>query len=517
MSKKWLFLTIAVILGISAFFHFISPNIPDLDSFYYIRQAWLYRTEGILDSAFPWLPYSAIGTFSSSLWYGFSILLIPFTYFQNLVLGIKAAGLFLTALLLAAFLVVVSRQGLKLPLLWPFLLFFSAPNVMGQFIMTRPQTVSLILNPLLFSFLIKTSTHRTLGLVIIFLMSFGIAWSHLNFVWVPLLILGITAVLKLIIEKRFILKEIAAVFLGVFLGWLARPSPLGALKLFYIQVVEQTLGKQSGLPLLFGKENFPLSYKILFENFSPFIILWIPAIVLLIMLLRNKNLAFDSEKRIFLWAAAFLSVIFFLLTMFVARRAYNLWAVFGVLLIAGVFTSLSYHLKLKKFVRPAKIAILAVFVFLLSYSSYKTINSLNRSSYEPDKLKEVSLWLKNRSQPGEVVFNLHWSDFSPLFFWNQKNYYIGGLDPIFQYAYNPTLYWKFHYLSADQVTDKTCGAIACTESMLEDTYEVLVNDFNAKYIVAGRNHNPRVYAYLEGDTRFEKKLETAKEAVFLIK
>ena len=76
-----------------------------------------------------------------------------------------------------------------------------------------------------------------------------------------------------------------------------------------------------------------------------------------------------------------------------------------------------------------------------------------------------------------------------LFYWNQNNYYIGGMDPIFQYAYNPTLYWKFHYLSNDDVTKNTCGAIACTASMLENTHTVLVNDFKAKYIVLEKQRN----------------------------
>jgi hypothetical protein len=153
---------------------------------------------------------------------------------------------------------------------------------------------------------------------------------------------------------------------------------------------------------------------------------------------------------------------------------------------------------------------------MVFYSGYRTLNNL-QNSYTADYLKEPAIWLKENSNPGDIVFNVHWSNFSPLFFWNQKNYYVGGLDPIFQYAYNSSLYWKFHYLSADQVTKKTCGATACTVSMLEDTHEVLKRDFNAKYILLTKTQNPAVHQWLEGDRRFDKKFENGSEAVYLIK
>ena len=91
------------------------------------------------------------------------------------------------------------------------------------------------------------------------------------------------------------------------------------------------------------------------------------------------------------------------------------------------------------------------------------------------------------------------------------------MDPIFQYAHNPTLYWKFHYISNDDVTKKTCGAIACAASTLEDTHTVLINDFKAKYIVLEKQRNPLVYYYLETDPGYEKKLDTKREALYLIK
>lgn len=514
MNKKYIWLLIgAFFVLLAAIFQLSSPNIPDSDSFFYIRQSWLYRTEGLFNASFPWTYYSAIKTLSSSLWYGFSILLIPLTYISNLVTAIKIAGILFTALVLFAFYWVLKRHQLKMPLFWSTMLFFSSSNVLVQFLMVRPQIISLALTPLLFSFLISG------GFLPVFLVSFGIAWLHLNFVWILILILGVVVFVKLLLNSAFEWKKAAAVLAGGLLGWLLRPEPLNAAKLFYIQVFQQILEKQGGLPLLFGNENFPLSVNTLFRNFTPFLILLVAAVIILIWFLRKKLVVISAQQKTILWSSGLLSVISFFLTMFIARRTYNLWAEFGIIFIAAVFThfiSSNRTGSLKTFRDISIMAVSVIFIFMVFYSGYKGITFVQKSGYSPDELKEVSLWLKENSQPGDIVFNLHWPDFSPLFFWNQKNYYIGGLDPIFQYSYNPGLYWKFHYLSADQVTKKTCGAVACTVEMLEDTYNVLIREFNAKYIVLTKQENPAVNYFLENDPRFQKVFSTNKEAVYLI-
>jgi len=351
------------------------------------------------------------------------------------------------------------------------------------------------------------------GILGILIASFIITWTHLNFLWMPILIMGIIAIIKMWREKIIPWQEITAVFGGVLAGWLLRPQALNAIKLFYIQVVQQILEKQGGLPLLFGEENFPLSITVLFKNFLPFLILWLASIYLFYKYRGHiKNLT--NNIAIAIYSSGALSLIFFLFSILVARRAYNLWAEFGIIFIALIFS----HLINKPTTQEAfKFAVIIALIFSIFYSGIKANNVMRKNGYPPHHLQEAALWLKNNTQAGDIVFNLHWPDFSPLFFWNQTNYYTGGLDPIFQYSYNPSLYWKFHYLATDQVTSKTCGAEACTEEMLEDTYEVLRRDFQARYIVLIKAENPAVYYFLKNDPRFEEKLDTKKEVVYLIK
>ena len=107
----------------------------------------------------------------------------------------------------------------------------------------------------------------------------------------------------------------------------------------------------------------------------------------------------------------------------------------------------------------------------------------NADAWAPDDMKESSLWLKENAKAGEIVFNTSWDQFGSLMYWNNQNYYINGMDPIFEYAFSPALYWKNHFLLADVGYTNTCGLIRCKQKEIETTPSVLINDFKASYIV----------------------------------
>lgn len=510
-------IAVTIFAIISAIFHFSSPNIADSDSFFYFGQADRQKTDGLLRVDFPWSQQSALKDLSVSLWYGFTTFLIPFTYLGHSSTVIKLAGALLTAATLSLYYWTLKREKLIYPLFWPLLFFFSAPNILFRFLMVRPQIVSVALSPLLLSFLIRGNAWGA------FLTAFAISWFHLNLAWLPILIATVAALAIYIINRQW--KNAGwpclAVLVGVLVGWLLRPNPIGAIKLFYIQVFQQIFEKQGGLPLLFGTENYPLSSATLFTNFLPFLLIWLPAIALIFWLKIRKSPTLTPFNNLsaLAFSSSILSIIFFLLSVAVARRAYDFWISFGILAIAALFTQTKAvsTRQLASWNQMATVALVGIFIFLVFFSSYKTSISLAGSGYPPDYLKNAAEWLVENSDPQSIVFNLHWTHSSPLFFWNRHNYYIGTLDPIFQYAHNPSLYWKFHYLSADEVTNKTCGASACTKEMLEHTREVLLRDFNAKYVILSVVQNPLVNYFLENDPGFEKKFQDQQAAIYLIK
>lgn len=506
-------LALVIFAGLAIFWHFLSPNIPDLDSFFYLGKAHLIREVGLADNSFPWAQFSVIKNSGSSLWFGFSLLLVPFSYIANSAVGIKLAGVLLTVFALFSCFWVANRHRLKWPIVWPLLMFFSAPNVTIQLLMTRPQTATIGTAILLWSFLTQGMPWQVL------ITSFFLVWIHMNFAWMPIAIAGSVLLARLFTERKVEVWKNLAVLAGVFAGWLARPNPFGAARLFYVQVVQQILEKQGGLPLLFGKENFPLATNVLLTNFLPFLLIWLVGLGLTVWFLWRKSFPANNAQKLLAISGIILSPIFFFLSIIVVRRAYDFWIAFGTIVIAIVISQILELAARRRNGDALKWAggiTITLLVFLTFFSGSKTINSLPQT-YSPTYLKESADWLNQNSQPGDIVFNVHWSHFSPLFLWDRKNYYINALDPIFQYSYDPTLYWKFHYLSADLTSSFTCGKLACKRSEVEDTYQVLKNDFHAKYLLVSKVYNPRLYEYLPSDPRFQKVFEAVNETIYLIK
>ena len=513
MKQNSFLVFIAAAISVSVFFHFSSPNIPDPDSLYHLRHAYLLRTNGIFNTEFPWTYYSAMRTYGTDLWYGFHLLLLPFTFGGGTIFGIKVAGVFLTSFLLAVYYSVAKRQKFVFPAFWPFLFLLAVPNALFQLLMARPQILTLGLSIMLLSILVSGGSFLT-----IFLLAMAITFFHISFFW---LAPGI-AILNLFIrlwqksdwQKGF--WDFGAVAIGTALGMVLRPEPLSALKLVYIQVVKLLIEKQDALPLLFSRELSPLSFSALVQTAPIFLLLWLVSAVIFswLSIQANSQKDISLEQKRFLWLSGILSLGFLLMTLAVARRSLMFWPAFGALFIAGTYSFLPY----KKINQDLFSAILLIGILVMApITISQNALSLARNSMPPDYLREAAEWLKDNSGSGEIIFNTHWDNFSPLFFWNQKNYYIGGMDPIFQYEYGPELYWKFHHISIDEYGDLTCGETVCGPSNVEDIYKVLKEDFKARYVFVEKRRNPNLLAFLNLDSRFEKKFDNGKDYVFLIR
>ena len=511
-------------VALAFLFHFtLSKNIPDADSLYHIRHAWLYKTHSLFFTDFPWTSASVIKTNASDLWYGFHLFLVPFSYASDLVLGIRLAGVFLTSLLLLITAYLARQYALRLPFLWPFFLFLIIPNVLFYFLMVRPHILSLALGLLLLSSLIRKSS---LGIVS---ASAGITFFHASYFWFGPLIATAWAAAEFIRgwqQHRAIppivsvLRPAVLIVIGTVGGIMARPNPLGTINGVYTQIIELVLVKMRGLPLTFGIELLPLHVDSLFTTSFLFLAMWGAALALWGFSSKQKHGARERKDgnneenaQLLLSSTVLLSVIFFLLTIGIAIRFFIGWVAFGTLFIAAVYTK---HTQEKSFRQIVDAVLPVLFIFMLPFAIWR--HGLNdyyvgTPAYE---LRPAAGWLKQNTAEGDIVFHLHWDEFGQLFSHNQHNYYVGGMDPIFQFKYNPELYWKFHYLSIDEVSDYTCRAFPCTREGLVDTYNVLVNDFHARYVFVEKDRNPAFLAYLETDPRYTNVFEDRTTAVFSI-
>lgn len=536
MNRDWLkvLLVMAFFLGISVYVNFRSSNIPDPDSLYHIRHAWIYRVSGIFDSSFPWTQFSAIRTMGADLWYGFHIILIPLTYVNDLTAAIKLASVFITFLVAASLYAALKNIDVKFPALWATFFLISSPSIITRMTMMRSHPISLGLIALIFSFFIKGSAIR------VFAFSFILSWIHASIFWFPVLIASFLVIFQRIYGQTINIRKVAVFLGGILLGLMARPHPLANLKLIYTQVVDLYLSKNHELAQIIGAELRPPTWKLAYNEKWLFVALAI-ALIYLGWRVYKKSHTFlkekmqdDIDKKIIISSSLVLIALSALMYM-TARRAIDQLGLF-ITIFTGITFSLPFSLK-RKIQATKEYFIIIFLLFLLSGLSAYNLTHVNFNSYHsPAKFKESALWLKENTDKESIVFHLNWAHFPFLFFWNQDNYYINGMDPVFLLKYDEKLYrkllntainesgdkklyWKLDNMAVSDMGGVTCGykPKQCRPETIERVSDVLKNDFHASYVFVTQTHQAFL-DYLEKDTKnFEQVYENKKEEVIIFK
>ena len=91
--------------------------------------------------------------------------------------------------------------------------------------------------------------------------------------------------------------------------------------------------------------------------------------------------------------------------------------------------------------------------------------------------KPAADWLLYNSPKGSTVWNTQWDEFPQLFYWNQRNTYIVGLDPTFMYLQNKDEYLFYKSVANETTLDPT---------MIHNT---LAHHFHAHYIFLENSRN----------------------------
>jgi hypothetical protein len=494
------------------------PKIADLDGFYHLGHATAYAEGSPFDTSFPWATQSVIAERGADMWWGFHVLLMPFAAIDDVEWGMRAAALALTLVLAASVHWILRRHGVAGAGWWTVAFLVAVPNVFFRYVMLRPHMLSLAASLFLLSVLVRGRWAHAL------LASSLVTWLHLSLFWMAPGIVAAYALVRAIERAAGVAAEdtaavpplpaIGAVLVGTALGWLLRPHPIEAGALAGVQIIRLFAEKGTEEPLLFAAELFPLPLGSLLRSSWLFAAAWLGAVgATLTFSVRGRRTPLAREEHTLLLTTLLVSAVFLLLVLFSARRALVEWVAFGSLALPLVWACLAPRDWARRH-RPLAACGALVLVGHLAWGAWRHHLNVDLVAFAPDTMEGPAVFLAASGEPGDVVFHAKWDNFGPLFARNRASLYLGGMDPIFQFAHDARRYWEFFYLSADLTTEWTCDAYPCQNGSATDTHRVLREHFGARWIVVEPARNPRLSLYLLGDPRFELRHESQREAVF---
>jgi hypothetical protein len=514
---KRLAVGLVVLAAVALAVHARIPGFTDGDSLYHIRHAWVYRTQGLFQTGFRWLPFSVIEREHANLWYGFHVLLVPFT-FGDLLVEIRVAACLVTFASLVLAWSAFAKLGVRAPLLWTLLFAFLSVDSLYRLTMLRPQPLSLGIAMLLFAQFASDRPSRR----VVFLLAAAFAWIHLSLAWFPIG-LWIAASAARLLRRRSV-HWIPGIVLaaGLAVGAFARPNPMGALRLATVQIPIWLAQKGNAVLLHVGRELQPYEGKDFGNRLIPATVVAVSAIAL--FLARRPAKGEDDRRAVAGWASLALAPAYFAMSFLVAKRANDLFVAFTTILAACALEPwIAAWRESRTITRTAPIVPLALGAIaapVLSLAQY--VHYLEETKAAgPLRLEKPAEWIREHARPGDIVFNVNWDTFPRLFFWSPETYCVSGNDPVFLYAADPERYWITRQLESDKLIESgdrgfVCGNPPCPSDQLEDVHTAMVERFHASWILLQQRRAPNLWAYLARDRRFQIAFQNGGETVFAV-
>jgi hypothetical protein len=412
-----------LILGLMFWIQFAGPAIVGNDAYYHIRWSRILRASAPHLPAFTWLPLTELRAPAfADQHFLFHVLLMPFT-FGDLRLGAKLAAPLFSAFALTSIFGLLVAYRIRHRWLWLIPLIAGSQPFLYRMSMTRAPSLSLAL--------------LGIGIYLILERRFiSLAFLTFIFVWLynlfPLILVFafVYAATLWVSDRRIDLVAFYATCVGMVLGLVINPYfPKDVLLIFHH--VHMLLAEATAIDV--GTEWYPYdTWEMLIGNVAIFAFFF------------AALLAFDFRKRsrdhrplFFLLLAAV-----FLLMSLRWQRFFEYWPPFAVLFAALTFDAERFEFP-PRFPARLGIAGLATVLAVIAILNVRAARADIRQLRDPFAMRGASAWLADHTPPGSLVFNTDWVEFPELFYYDQHNVYVTGLDPRYLLDSQPEL-WKLY-------------------------------------------------------------------------
>lgn len=492
MSNQRLLLQLLLLLALFllslGFFLYLQsqPVFPDPDSFYHTKVALLMSRQGVVES-FPWLAFTSLTEIYTDQHFLYHVFLLPFVTQIEPIFGAKLATTVINACLITLFAVFLLRSRVR----WWLL----------------PSVILLVTNPFLF----RLNLVKAPGLSIILLLV-GLWLLFQKRTW-PLAVLGFVYVWT---YGGFALLGLFAFLyavVGGFHAWQKEQSVQSVFRRFHprhvrwgklFQNVRTSMLVATGGGLLAGllinpyfPDNLFFYWQQLFQigivNFQDVVNVggeWRPygfiellantVFVSIAVLIALVAFAITRRRQTEeSWMLLVITVFFFLITL-KSRRYVELYVPFALLFasfslrdaLAGRTWRWFWEQVASFSQRHVLISVLLAVYFLATSLTVvvRDLRQLDRdlkNGFSANYLAGASRWLRENTPERSIVVHSDWDEFPPLFYHNDHNRYIVGLDPTFMYQWDRVLYERWADLTTGQRREEATTII--TQDLLSNT------------------------------------------------
>lgn len=463
--------------------------IGDPDGFYHAKMVLLLKN-GQLINTLPWMQFSTLKDNFTDHHLLYHILIIPFTYFvDNPLIAIKIATVFFTVAMILVFYWLLKKLHVAWPLLFT-LLFITLNGSNFRLALVKANGLSLLLLWLLIFALINKRHWLSVIIGFLFVWLYGgwplaILVTLLYFIADKIYQLVHTNKLKMFWGRTFKvfshkynekIKIFIGLLSGIFLGLVVNPYWPKNLNFYYQQIFQigmVNLGDQFKV----GGEWYGTNIMSLIAD-VPHIFF----VCFLIVLILGSNY---KKISLYTWFGFLLTLVFLLLSL-KSRRYIEYFFPFALFFVACGFTDVkkmtsyqkikSIWKKLPVYLKTYALLLIVAVMLVIVPAIYKqTIRTALNKNWPLDKFSKPTAWLKTNTPENSTIFHADWDEWSILFYENDHNYYLIGLDPTFMYNYDPQLQKIY--------IDITTGKIRYGLGNL------IKGKFNAPYIFTEKNRH----------------------------
>ena len=469
----------------SAGFQF-SPHMPlysGEDSFYHVGMSKYILEHGI-PQKFPYLYFTHLNQSFVDHELLFHLLLIPFIKIFGVVAGPKIMAILFFALIFAFLYLIFRNRKIKFaPIITIFLLFVMPSDFYFRSAFIRTQTVSLFFMVLALYFIDKNFYKG------LFIVSFLYVWLYGGSVFILILIASYF-IGQILCQEKIDQKIFLYTISGFAAGILINPYFPKNIYFLYSQIFQTGLGAKG----YSGGEWQP------YDAWYWVQISIIPILIFLagIVMALSQNIKRDGKTL-----AVVIFSLFLLVLQWKSKRFVEYWpfwgATAGVLLLSDT---------LPKFYQKQKNLFVACFLILFIFTIFKARTEITRgyndtqTPINPESTKQVNDFLIKNSQSKDIVFTDDWDVFPFYFYYNQKDYFIVGLDPEFMNQYNHDLYEEYALISSGDDSNNL---------------ERIKIDFKAKWVLIASDHPQFKMNIEERPDLFDIAYQNSDYSLFKIK